>query len=159
MKTLLSALFFFYLNNLIAQDLLGERIRKISDKKTSVYMDRGIFHNGGVKKANQLKAIRHSFSAKQGHERIVFDFQEGEAPRIYGHFSSAQKIISMDFFSTQILKGVDSFGASQFVEGLNFLSVSKDSLSIEIHTRPKVTMDIFSLASPGRLVIDLKSAE
>ena len=150
-------LIFFNFNS-FGQDLLGESIRKIGDKMTSVYMDKGIFHKAGPKKPGNLKAIRHSYSPKQGMERIVFDFAEAESPRIYGHFSTQQKKISLDLFNTDLAQSIASFGSSHFVEGVNFLSVSKDSLSVELHLRPQVTMDVFSLSSPGRLVIDLRSS-
>ena len=55
------ALFFLILSvvvcakNLSAQDLTKERIRKLSSNKTSIYVENGIFHNGGVKQEAVLK--------------------------------------------------------------------------------------------------------
>ena len=62
--------------NLQAQDLLKERIRKLSGNKTSVYIDKGIFHNGASKQEATMKSIRQSFNPKLGYERIVIDFNE-----------------------------------------------------------------------------------
>ena len=61
-------------SNLFAQNLLEERIRKITGRKKSIYLDKGIFHNGTVKVESKLTRVRHSYSVKQGYERVVFDF-------------------------------------------------------------------------------------
>lgn len=151
-----SVAFFIFETSLYAQNLLEERIRKISKVKKSVFLEQGIFHNGNSKIASNLKAIRHSYSEKRGYERIVFDFMTDTPPRIYGHISSAENKVYIDFFKTGVLKNVDSFGRSELVHNINIFPVNKESLSVELKFKSKSSVDIFYLESPGRVVIDVK---
>ncbi|ATH06517.1 hypothetical protein BIY24_00730 [Halobacteriovorax marinus] len=139
-----------------AQDLMGERIRRVSGTKKSVYFDSGIFHNGGPKRKSSLKAVRHSYTEKRGYERVVLDFETKEIPRVYGNISSSEKKLYIDLFDTTIKSMADSFGKSKFVEDIKFFPISKDSLSVEITFNKVVNVDIFYLNSPGRLVFDIK---
>ncbi|WP_372653331.1 hypothetical protein [Halobacteriovorax sp.] len=139
-----------------SQDLMGERIRRISSTKKSVYFDSGIFHNGGPKRKSGLKVVRHSYSEKRGYERIVFDFDTKEIPRVYGNISSNEKKLYVDLFDTNLGSNMNSLGKSKFVEEIKFFPISKDSLSIEITFNKNVNIDIFYLNSPGRLVFDIK---
>ncbi len=154
MKSFFSALCLFFLATSQAQDITGERIRKMGDKKSSVYLERGIFHNGGAKHKATLKAVRHSFNAKEGVERVVFDFNEAQVPSIYGYVGGPQKKITLDFFDTELLKTVGAFGNSHFVEGINFFPI--DSLSVELQLKGKVVVDVFTLSNPGRFILDIK---
>ena len=54
-----------------AQDLLQERIWKISSRKRSVYFDKGVFHSDNPKLPQQLKSIRNSYIPSRGYERKV----------------------------------------------------------------------------------------
>ena len=155
-RWIFSILFLVLSFNSFSQDLLGERIRRISGTKKSVYFDSGIFHNGGPKRKSKLKAMRHSFTQKRGYERIVFDFKTSKIPRVYGNISSNDKKVYIDFFDTELSESISSFGKSKFVEEVKFFPISKDSLSIELSLRKKSSVDIFYLSSPGRLVIDIK---
>ncbi len=139
-----------------AQNLLQERIRRISDRKRSIYLDTGIFHNGGPKVNSKLKAVRHSFTEKRGYERVVFDFETNELPRIYGYISSEENKLFLDLFETDVPATLSSFGDSKFVKELLFFPIQKDTLSVEVLFKSKVTIDVFYLANPGRLVIDIK---
>lgn len=146
----------FILNSVSAQDLLSERIRRVSSRKKSVYLDSGIFHNGGAKRTSKLKAIRHSFSPKRGYERVVFDFQTKELPRVYGYISSQENKLYLDLFSTDVPDTLSSFGDSQYVKAVNFFPIQKDTLSVEVLFKKNVTLDVFYLSNPGRLVVDIK---
>lgn len=146
----------FLAQPVVAQNLLEERIRKVTTRKRSVFLDSGIFHNGTAKVKSQLKAIRHSFSKSQGYERLVFDFVSDEVPRIYGHIAGKEKKIYIDFFNTKMIDNVGSFGNSKFVESINFFPLSRDSLSVEVQFKKSVTVDLFYLKSPGRFVVDIK---
>ncbi|OUR93079.1 hypothetical protein A9Q84_21485 [Halobacteriovorax marinus] len=139
-----------------SQDLMGERIRRISSSKKSVYFDGGIFHNGGPKRKSKLKAVRHSFAPKRGYERIVFDFTTSKIPRVYGNISSGERKLYVDFFDTELTSSINSFGKSKFVNEIKFFPISKDSLSIELSFTKSASIDIFYLSAPGRLVIDVK---
>lgn len=146
-----------FASNLSAQDLMKERIRKLSSNKTSIYIEKGIFHNGGVKQTSVLKSIRQSFNPKQGFERIVMDFNSNQVPKIYGHISAMDKRLYIDLFDTTIARDLQSIASTRYIEKINFFPIESDHLSMEIKLKSKVTADIFYLESPGRLVIDLKN--
>jgi hypothetical protein len=155
--TLLSILLTsFFCSSVWAQNLMQERIRRISDRKRSIYLDTGIFHNGGPKVNSKLKAVRHSFSPKKGYERVVFDFTTDKLPRIYGYISKIENKLFLDLFETDIPAELTSFGDSKFVKELMFFPIQKDTLSVEVVFKSKVTLDVFYLSNPGRLVIDIK---
>lgn len=139
-----------------AQSLVEERIRRLDGRKKSVFLNRGIFHNGGPKIASVLKAVRHSFNPKLGYERLVMDFETSKVPRVYGHIATGEKKLYLDLFDTQIKGAVGSFGNSKYVESINFFPISSDTLSVEIHFKQSVSVDIFYLEEPGRFVIDVK---
>lgn len=147
----------FLSTNLLAQDLLKERIRKLSSNKTSIYIEKGIFHNGGVKQEAVLKTIRQSYNPKLGFERIVLDFNTNQVPKIYGHISAADKKLYIDLFSTSIAPNFQTVGNKHFVEKINFFPIESNYLSLELKLKMKVTADIFYLENPARLVIDLKN--
>lgn len=149
------ALFFSSLTS--AQDLMKERIRKLSNNKTSIYIEKGIFHNGGVKQEGVLKAIRQSFNPKQGFERIVIDFSTNQIPKIYGHISSADRRLYIDFFDTTLAKDLQTIGSTRFVEKVSFFPIESNYVSMEMKLKAKVNADIFYLENPGRLVIDFKN--
>jgi len=138
------------------QNLHDEKIRKITSRKRSIYFDKGIFHNGGLKRRSELKAVRHSYVKKRGYERVVFDFKTAKVPRIYGTVSMKEKKLYFDFFNTKIPSSISSFGDSRYIKGINFFPLSKDSLSLEVDFKSNVSVDIFYLESPGRLVVDIK---
>ncbi|NOT79495.1 MAG: hypothetical protein HOP07_10930 [Bacteriovoracaceae bacterium] len=139
------------------QDLLKERIRKLSNNKTSIYVEKGIFHNGGVKLQSTLKSLRQSYNPKQGFERIVIDFTTNEVPKIYGHISSDEKKMYLDIFETNLAKDFSSPSNTRFVEKINFFPIESNHLSLDLKLKNKVIADIFTLENPGRLVIDFKN--
>lgn len=144
-------------SNLSAQDLLKERIRKLSSNKTSIYVDKGVFHNGGVKQEAVLKSIRQSFNPKQGFERIVIDFSSNQIPKIYGHFSSLDKKIYVDLFETTLARDLQTVASTRYIEKINFFPIESNQVSMEMKLKANVTADIFFLENPGRLVIDFKN--
>jgi hypothetical protein len=143
--------------SLSAQDLLKERIRKLSSNKTSIYIEKGIFHNGGVKQEATLKTIRQSFNPKLGYERVVIDFNSSQVPKIYGHISAVDKKLYIDLFETTLDKDFKTTGAKHFVDKINVFPIESNYLSLEMNLKGKVNADIFYLDNPGRLVIDLKN--
>lgn len=146
-----------FLSNLSAQDLMKERIRKLSSNKTSIYIEKGIFHNGGVKQESVLKSIRQSYNPKQGFERIVMDFSSSQVPKIYGHINSIEKRINIDFFDTTVAKDFQALAGKRTVEKIEFFPIESNHVSLEMKLKTKATADIFYLENPGRLVIDLKN--
>lgn len=146
-----------FASNLSAQDLMKERIRKLSSNKTSIYIEKGIFHNGGVKQEAVLKSIRQSFNPKLGFERIVIDFNSNQIPKVYGHISSKDLRLYIDFFDTTLAKDLQAIASTRYIEKINFFPIESNQVSMEIKLKTKATADIFFLDNPGRLVIDLKN--
>lgn len=143
--------------SLWGQDLLQERIRKIDDRKKSVYLEQGILHNGAVKETSTLKAMRHSYTSERGYERLVFDFTTNELPRVYGHMSGTDQKLYLDFFKTNVSESIGSFGDSKYVESINFFPVESGNVSVEVLFKENVSVEVFYLTRHGRLVIDIKS--
>lgn len=150
-------LFIFSTFAINAQDLMSERIRKINDKKHSIYFKGGVFHSGTNATTSSLKAVRHGFQAANGYERLVFDFNSDATPRVYGYKSEKEKKIYIDFFNTQLAGNIGSFGNSKYVEKVEFYPVGDESLSTEVILKGDYSIDIFYLDKPGRLVIDIKN--
>ena len=139
-----------------AQNLLDERIRRLPARKKSIYLESGIFHNGGLKHKSSLKSVRHHYSTQNGYERVVFDFATKKVPRVYGYISTNDRKLYLDLFDTQLLSNFGSFGKNKFVKSVNFFPIQKDSLSVEIVFKKNVSLDVFYLESPGRLVVDIR---
>jgi hypothetical protein len=157
MKFFLFISLFLFTSLAQSQDLLKERIRKLTNKKTSIYIESGIFHNGGVKGQGLLKGIRQSYNPKQGFERIVIDFGQSEIPKIYGNINSLEKKLYIDFFDTTLDKELKAITSTKYVAKVNFFPIEASHLSMELILKSKVNADIFFLENPGRLVIDLKN--
>ena len=155
MKLSLFCILVFYIPSVFSQNLLDLRIREISGRKKFLFFNEGVFHKESSM-ASRVKAMRHSYSTKRGYERIVVDFSSKKLPKIYGHFSSNEKKLSLDFFKTSLNKNVGSFGVSNFVKAFKFYPLSKEFLSMEILFKEAVKAEIFYLNSPARLVIDIK---
>ena len=155
-RVLTSLLIALFANSAFSQNLLDERIRRVSSRKRSIYLESGIFHNGGPKRSSKLKAIRHSYSGKKGYERLVFDFTTENLPRIYGYISGNNKKLYLDLFTTDLPDALNSFGNSRHVKSVNFFPIQNDTLSVEVLFKKNVTLDVFYLKNPGRLVVDIK---
>jgi hypothetical protein len=156
--SLIISLFFLLMSqSIFGQDLLKERIRKLNSNKTSIYVEKGIFHNGGVKIESALTSIRQSYNSKQGFERLVFDFSSNQIPKVYGHMNSEERKIYIDLFETTLSKEFKAVSSTRYVEKVNFFPIEKNHVSIDLKLKAKVIADIFYLENPGRLVIDLKN--
>ena len=142
---------------LLAQNLMQEKIRKIEGRKKSVFLSRGVFHNGGSKLSSKLQAIRHNYSKAIGHERLVFEFTTEASPQFYGHIDGKAQMVYLDLFKTELGDITPGhFKDSKYVKNIDFFSITEDSLSVEISFREKVSADIFYLGSPGRFVVDVR---
>lgn len=149
---------FFTQSYVYAQNLMSEKIRRIPARKRSVYLNSGVFHNGGPKVSSKLKAVRQNYSKSKNYERLVFDFETSKLPRIYGYISKERKKIFIDFFETSMDQSLSSFGNSKYVKTINFFPIQADTLSVEVIFKDNVSLDVFYLESPARLVIDLKKS-
>lgn len=150
---LLSCLFCF---TAVAQNLLTERIWKISTKKRSIFFDNGVFHSEGKDKPSKLVDVRTSYIESRGYERLVFDFSDEQPPKIYGHISKETKKLSIDLFSTTLSKVISAIDKVKYVDEINFFNMDKDMLSVEVTFKEKVSLDVFYLTKPARLVIDIR---
>jgi hypothetical protein len=139
-----------------AQNLMEERIWKVSPRKKSIFLDSGVFHfNTNLKNAS-INGVRSSAVNGRGYERVVIDFTTPTIPKIYGHISSENKKISIDFFETTITTTQPQLKNSKFVKSIDFINVDNRTLTMELNLKDKASFDIFYLDSPGRLVIDIR---
>src|SRR5690606_19810716 len=100
---------------LMAQNLLEERIWKVAPRKKSIFLDSGVFHHDSILKGAGITAVRSSSNPAQGYERVVVDFNTATIPKIYGHISSKDKKISVDFFNATIATSQPQLKASKNV--------------------------------------------
>ncbi|MBF0361399.1 MAG: hypothetical protein HQK49_10320 [Oligoflexia bacterium] len=152
-----------------AQGIFEEKIRKISPVKRSVYLTEGIFIKtmasaGSAKDATSessasnvsMNSIRHLYKAKEGFERIVFDFNGRAVPKMYAYVSNEDKKLYLDFFNTSVNSNIASLGKGHFVKNLLFYPIEDDLLSVEVEFKRSLNFEIFYLDNPGRLVVDVK---
>jgi hypothetical protein len=142
-----------------AQDLTQERIWKISDRKKSLYFDKGIFHHPVQSTKNSekfLTDIRNSYLPSRGYERIVFDISSGPFPGVYGQINKEKKILKIDLLNIKLKTQISMLKNSKFLSNLKLYEFNDERLSLEISFSKNVAFDIFYLESPNRLVIDIK---
>ena len=141
--------------SIFALNLSSEHIHKIPDRKKTIYFNRGIFHNGDKAQESKLKAVRHSYYEKQGHERLVFDFESDKLPKIYGGLLDEKNQLHLDFFKVNLPTNVSAFGNSIMVDAINFFPIQGETLALEINFKFKVKIELFTLEKPARLVVDV----
>ncbi|HXH31664.1 MAG TPA: hypothetical protein VNJ01_12695 [Bacteriovoracaceae bacterium] len=139
----------------LAQNLLEERIWKVSPRKKSIFLDSGVFHFNSTLKKSSITAVRSSVVPGRGYERVVIDFNTPTVPKLYGHISTDKKI-SMDFFDTAIATAQPQLQNSRHVKAIDFISVDGKAITMELTLKGKSSFDIFYLENPGRLVIDIR---
>ena len=139
-----------------AQNLLEERIWKISPRKKSIFLDSGVFHLNAVSGVSTITGVRSSAVDGRGYERIVIDFNTSSVPKIYGHISSKDKKVSVDFFETSIGTAQPQLKNSKHVKAIDFISVDGKTITMDLTLKGKASFDVFYLENPGRLVIDVR---
>ena len=139
----------------LAQNLMEERIWKVSSRKKSIFLDSGVFHMNSALKDASISAVRNSAVAGRGYERVVIDFNTPTVPKLYGHITENKKI-SIDFFDTSMVTATPQMKNSKFVKAIDFISVDGKTMTMEIALKGKSSFDIFYLENPGRLVIDIR---
>lgn len=154
MKLSLILLSLVMVTPVLAQNLLEERIWKVSPRKKSIFLDSGVFHHNS-KTASSITAVRNSAVDGRGYERIVIDFNTSNIPKIYGHIA-ANKKIAVDFFDTAIRTTQPSMKNSKYIKSLDFISVDGKTVTMELALKGKSSFDVFYLENPGRLVIDVR---
>ena len=140
---------------LLAQNLMEERIWKVSPRKKSIFLDSGVFHMNSALKDASISAVRNSAVSGRGYERVVIDFNTPSVPKIYGHITENKKI-SIDFFDTSMVTAQPQMKNSKFVKAIDFISVDGKTMTMEMTLKGKSSFDIFYLENPGRLVIDIR---
>ncbi len=145
-----------FTQSLLAQDLLQERIWKISSRKRSIFFDKGVFHSDANPIRQKLKGIRNSYVPSRGYERIVFDFSGNKPPKVYGKIENSERKVYLDFFNTYLEKPIHKLKNVKILKSIDFFKVEENDLSLELSFNSKSSFDIFYLENPGRLVIDVK---
>ena len=140
----------------LAQNLMEERIWKLSSRKKSIFLDSGVFHlNTGIQ-GSQVTSVRSSVVAGRGYERVVVDFNTPSIPRVYGHISSQTQKLSIDLFDTSVATAQPQLKNSKYVKNIDFISIDGKTLTMDISLKSKASFDVFYLPDPGRLVIDIR---
>ena len=140
---------------ILAQNLMEERIWKVSSRKKSIFLDSGVFHHNSSIKTSSITGVRNSAVNGRGYERVVIDFNTSTIPKIYGHITPNKKL-SVDFFDTSIMTSQPQMKNSKFVKSVDFISVDGKTMTMEMSLKGKSSFDIFYLENPGRLVIDIR---
>ena len=140
----------------LAQNLMEERIWKVAPRKKSIFLDSGVFHHNSNLKNAAITAIRSSLTPGQGYERVVIDFNTDSVPKIYGHISSKDQKITVDFFEASMGTTQPQLKTSKNVKTIDFINVDGKSITMDLSMKGKASFDIFYLENPGRLVIDIR---
>lgn len=140
----------------LAQNLMEERIWKVSSRKKSIFLDSGVFHHNSEIKNAGITSIRSSATPGQGYERVVIDFNSPSIPKIYGHISQKDQKITVDFFNAAVASRQPELKKSKNVKNIDFINVDGKSITMDISMKGKASFDIFYLENPGRLVIDIR---
>lgn len=148
--------FFLLSGTVLAQNLMEERIWKLSARKKSIFLDSGVFHMNSGTTGSQVTAVRSSSVPGRGYERVVIDFNTPSIPRVYGHISSQKQKLSIDLFETSVGTAQPQLKNSKFVKNIDFISVDGKTLTMDISLKSKASFDVFYLPDPGRLVIDIR---
>lgn len=155
MKLSLVLLCLLSVTSVLAQNLMEERIWKVSPRKKSIFLDSGVFHMSSQLKGAAITGVRNSAVNGRGYERVVIDFNSSGVPKLYGHITSNKKL-SVDFFDTSIQTSQPQMKGSKFVQSVDFISVDGKTMTMEMALKGKSSFDIFYLENPGRLVIDIR---
>ena len=140
----------------LAQNLMEERIWKISPRKKSIFLDAGVFHHNSMAKGIGMTGVRSSFVKDRGYERVVIDFNTPSIPKLYGHISPINQKITLDLFDTNAVTSQNQLKNSKFVKNIDFISVDGKTMTMEMSMKGKSSFDVFYLENPARLVIDIR---
>jgi hypothetical protein len=154
MRLILLFIFLLFGTSVLAQNLMEERIWKVSPRKKSIFLDSGVFHKSSDQSSGVV-SIRNSAVNGRGYERVVIDFNTQSVPKIYGHITPNKKL-SVDFFNTSISSALPQLKNSKFVQSVDFITVDGKSITMEMTLKGKSSFDVFYLENPGRLVIDIR---
>lgn len=149
-------LIIFVSSTAFAQNLMEERIWKISPRKKSIFLDSGVFHHASTLKNSNIKAIRTSSVPGRGYERVVIDFSTDSIPKVYGQITSKEKKVSIDLFDTGVVMAPPTIKGSKNIQSIDFISVDGKTVSVQLVLKAKASFDVFYLENPGRLVLDIR---
>ncbi len=140
----------------LAQNLMEERIWKVSPRKKSIFLDSGVFHHNSDSKNVGITSIRSASTPGLGYERVVVDFNSATIPKLYGHISPKDQKVTVDFFDATMASNRPTLNKSKNVKEIDFINVDGKSITMELSMKGKTSFDIFYLENPGRLVIDIR---
>lgn len=155
MKLIALSIIAMFSMEVFAQNLLQERIWKISSRKRSIFLNKGVFHSSKNPVHQNLTGVRSSYVKSRGFERIVFDFSSPKPPQVYGLISSEKKVF-VDLFNTSMSGEIAALKHVKYVKSVDFYPIDEKNLSVEINFNGNYGFDVFYLENPGRLVIDVK---
>ena len=141
---------------IMAQNLMEERIWKVSSRKKSIFLDSGVFHYNSDLKSSSIKGVRGSAVDGRGYERVVIDFTTPSIPKVYGHISAKDNKVNIDFFDTSVATTQPQLSNSKFVKSIDFINVDGKTTTMQLTSKDKSSFDVFYLENPGRLVIDIR---
>jgi len=147
---------FLLVSNAFSENLLKERIWKISSRKRSIFLDKGVFHSEANPVIQDLIGIRNSYVPSRGYERVVFDFSSKKPPKVYGKISKKEKKVYVDFFNANLGAKAQQLKNIKYLKNVDFFTLDKNKVTVELNFSKDVSFDIFYLENPGRLVIDVK---
>jgi hypothetical protein len=150
---------FLMISHAFSENLFKERIWKISSRKRSIFLDKGVFTSEDNSNVQKLMGIRNSYVSARGYERIVFDFSSTKAPKVYGKIAKKEKKVYVDFFNTTLGAKAEQLKNIKYLKNIDFFTLDKNNLTVELNFSKDVSFDIFYLENPGkkaRLVIDVK---
>ncbi len=138
------------------------QIREALPKKTEMYLKEGVFSGGDREvRAGLVKDIRRA--ANGGFERIVIDLDSVTAPYYQASIEPSQRRILFTLFGSLRL-GIDAkkivthFKKSPLISRVEFFpKVEDDAWTFALHLKNAVPVEVFELAAPTRIVVDLKN--
>src|SRR5690606_40570075 len=137
--TLLLILFYSFAS--FGQSLHDARILKISDRKRSIFMDKGIFHYESEASNQSLENLRNSYDANRGYERLVFDFAGGEPPRVYGMINQNEKKRYIDFLNIGSGRQLKPLKNKKYVKAVDCFTLDVKDHSVEFNFKEKVSLN------------------
>jgi hypothetical protein len=133
-----------------AQNLMKERIWKLSPRKRSIFLDKGVFHAVTGQSGGQVVGVRNSFVKSRGYERIVIDFNTQKIPNVYGHIAQKENKVYLDFFNSQLGKTLNPLQNTKYVDNVDFFGIDGSNLSVELRLKSASSYDIFYLEKPWK---------
>lgn len=145
--------------------------QSLSEKK-NIYMRDGVFTGGragAAGPAGSIITVRRGFSAKAQLERVIVNMGDREGKPLkmeptyfQASMDAANRRVILDITQLRLSKVSEQqirklFKGSPYVESVNFTLDSEDkSASMVLNLKRPMKLEVFRLAKPARIVMDLK---